>query len=303
MIVRDKPSAWRLLFLMKGSIVPTILPQVIFIALFSVGVKYVYYAGYLDLSRLTMAPFAVFGVALSLFLGFRNNAAYERWWEARRHWGQLVYDVRSLARVTGTLLGEEHPQRRGLLKDVLAFSHFLRGSLRHKDARQDAERFIGAEASMAAGATKNPADYMLRQMGQRLGQLYRDKEVDSIGLQMLDERLTALSALQAANERIATTPLPFAYSLLVHRTAYLYCFLIPFSLASSVGWFSPFVAALVAYVFFGLDALSQELENPFGNEENDLPLDALCRINEVSVAEALNEDVPDLLEPVNYKLN
>ncbi len=303
MIVRDKPSAWQLVFLMRGSIVPLILPQLVVIALFSVVVKFVYHAGYVDLSKITMAPFAVFGIALSLFLGFRNNAAYERWWEARRHWGQLVYDIRSLGRVTETLLGADHPERRGLLNDALAFSHFLRASLRHKGAAQEVSKFIDQDTLEKAMATKNPADFMLRQMGRRLRKLYRAGDVDTIGLRMLDERLTAIAAVQAANERIATTPLPFAYSLLVHRTAYLYCFFVPFGLASSVGWFAPFFAALVAYTFFGLDAVSEELENPFGCEQNDLPLNALCRINEISVAEALGELPPKPLEPVNYKLS
>lgn len=303
MIVRDKPSAWQLLFLMKGSIVPLILPQIAVVTLVAAIVKYCYHAGYIDLSSVTMAPFAVFGIALSLFLGFRNNAAYERWWEARKHWGQLVYDIRSLARTTETLIGAEHPERRGLLHDALAFSHFLRASLRKNDSTPEAEQFIGQQAVDQAVATANPADFMLRRMGQRIGLLRKEGDIDSMGVRMLDERLTAIAAVQAANERIANTPLPFAYSLLVHRTAYLYCFLAPVGLASSVGWFAPFFAAVVAYVFFGLDALSEELENPFGCEQNDLPLNALCRVNEISVAEALNETPPEPLKPVKYKLS
>lgn len=303
MIVRDKPRAWQLLFLMKGSIVPLILPQIAMAMLVAAIIKYCYHAGYIDLSSVSMAPFAVFGIALSLFLGFRNNAAYERWWEARKHWGQLVYDIRSLGRTTETLIGAEHPERRGLLHDTLAFSHFLRASLRKNDSTPEAEKFIGKEAAEQASAAVNPADFMLRRMGRRIGVLYKNGAIDSIGVRMLDERLTAISAVQAANERIASTPLPFAYSLLVHRTAYLYCFLTPIGLASSVGWFAPLFAAVVAYLFFGLDALSEELENPFGCEQNDLPLDALCRVNEISVAEALGDVAPEPLKPVNYKLS
>jgi len=127
-------------------------------------------------------------------------------------------------------------------------------------------------------------------MGKRLGTLYRAGDIDSIGVRTLDER-------------IASTPLPFAYSLLVHRTAYLYCFLVPFDLASSVGWFAPFFAAVVAYVFFDLDALSEELETPYGCETNDLPLNALCRVNEISVAEALSETSPEPLKPVKCTLS
>lgn len=302
MVVRDKSSDWQLLFMLRGSIVPLILPQIAVVTLVSIVVKYFYHTGYINLSSVTMAPFAVFGIALSLFLGFRNNAAYDRWWEARRHWGQLVYDIRSLGRTTEALIGADHPERRGLLNDAVAFSHFLRGSLRKSDSTPEATPFIGKDVADEATSTTNPADFMLRRMGRRLGVLRSEGVLDPIGIRMLDERLTAIAAVQAANERIANTPLPFAYSLLVHRTAYLYCFLVPFGLAASVGWFAPFFAAIVAYVFFGLDALSEELENPFGCEHNDLPLDALCRVNEISVAEALNDTPPKPLKPVKYIL-
>lgn len=303
MIVRDKPRGWQLFFLKKGSIVPCILPQLATVVLFSVVVTYIYYLGYINLTGFTMGPFAVLGIALSLFLGFRNNAAYDRWWEARRLWGQLVYDVRSLGRTTETLIGADHPERRGLLNDAVAFSHFLRGGLRNRVVTEEATGFVGKDVAEQAAAAANPADFMLRRMGQRLGVLYRAGDIDSIGLRMLDERLTAFASAQAANERIANTPLPFAYSLLVHRTAYLYCFLVPFALAPSMGWFAPLFAAIVAYVFFGLDALSEELENPYGCEENDLPLNSLCRVNEISVAEALNETPPAALLPVDFKLS
>ncbi len=302
MIIRDKPSAWELLLPLRGSVVQLIWPQVAVATLFAVAVKFFYHLGLVHLASITMEPFAVFGIALSLFLGFRNNAAYDRWWEARQHWGQLISDVRSLGRSTETLLGTDHPERKALLNDVLAFSHLLRARLRKIDATADAARFIGAEAAEQAVSTINPPDFMLRRMGRRIGALNREGTLDITGVLMLDRLLTSIASVQAANERIANTPLPFAYSLLVHRTAYLYCFLVPFGLAATAGWFAPLFVAVIAYVFFGLDAVSEELENPFGCENNDLPLNALCRVNEISVAEALNEIPPEPLKPVDYKL-
>ena len=105
MIIRDNPSAWQLIFLMRGSIVPQIWPQIVVASLVAVGVKIFYHMSSVDLSSITMGPFSVFGIALLLFLGFRNIAAYDRWWEARRHWGQLIGDVRSLGRTTEILIG------------------------------------------------------------------------------------------------------------------------------------------------------------------------------------------------------
>ena len=88
------------------------------------------------------------------------------------------------------------------------------------------------------------------------------------------------------------TPLPFAYTLLLHRSAYLFCLLLPFGLAASAGWYTPLFTAFMTYSFFGLDALSEELEEPFGIAENDLALDGLCRVGEISVFEALDEVPP-----------
>ena len=108
--------------------------------------------------------------------------------------------------------------------------------------------------------------------------------------------------MQAASERLASTPLPFAYTLLTHRTAYLYCYLLPFGLVGSMGWMTPVFTVIVAYTFFGLDALAQELETPFGDQPNHLPLDAMCRVNDISIAESLGEPLPEPLQPVDHRL-
>src|SRR5690606_29177487 len=124
-----------------------------------------------------------------------------------------------------------------------------------------------------------------------------------IGFRILDERLASIAALQAGCERISGTPLPFAYTLLLQRTAYIVCLLLPFGLVSTAGWATPLFTALIAYTYFGLDALSEELEDPFGTEANDLALDALCRVCEISVHEALGEPAPPPLPAKDYFLS
>ena len=255
-----------------------------------------------DFSHIPIIAFSVFGIALSLFLGFRNNTAYQRWWEARCHWGELIYQVRSLGRSTEILLGAQHAERRLLLRESVVFSHFLRGILRGEDCTLDAEQYIDIETIESAKAARNPCDSILRLMGTRVAGLSPDT-IDSMGVRILDERLTALSSIQASCERIAYTPIPFAYWLLVHRTAYLYCFLLPLGLVGTVGWMTPVFTAVLAYVFFGLDAVSEDLEVPFLRTPNSLPLDAFCRTIEISVAEALSEPAPEPLKPVNYLLS
>src|SRR5215831_2603168 len=159
MIVRPRPGLLHLFFIMRGSVVPRILPQIFGFAAYGALVVLIVRALSLDFGNAGTAPFALLGVALSIYLSFRNNAAYDRWWEARKLWGALVFEIRNLARATTSLIGDRAEQR-ALLMEALAFCHLLRGQLRRIDSKQDARAFIGDAVDQAAART-NPADDMV----------------------------------------------------------------------------------------------------------------------------------------------
>ncbi|MBR9830178.1 MAG: hypothetical protein GYB41_16330, partial [Oceanospirillales bacterium] len=192
--------------------------------------------------------------------------------------------------------------RRALMLRVLAHTHLLRGQLRREDVRKDLPAALPVDVIDEVLSKRNPADAMLQQAGLIIAEARHSGQIDSVAAAALDKHLHALAGVQAASERIAHTPLPFAYTLLAHRTAYIYCYLLPLGLVGAAGWFTPVFTAIVAYTFFGLDRLSEQLEFPFGRASNDLPLDAICRIHEISVAEALGDPAPELLEPVEFQL-
>lgn len=300
MIVRPRTGLLKLFFVMRGSVVPRILPQIFGFALYGALVVAAIKALDLNLGDAGVAPFALLGVALSIYLGFRNNAAYDRWWEARKLWGQLVFEIRNLSRAANAMISDRD-ELRPFLMDALAFCHFLRGELRRVDTREAARPFIGDAVDEIHAATNKP-DATIRRMGTRLALLKRAKVLEAMDYRILDERLSAIAALQAGCERIMGTPLPFAYTLLLYRTAWLYCLFLPVGLSGSLGWATPAAVALVAYTFFGLDALGDELEEPFGTDPNDLPLDAMLRMVEAIVLDALGEPVPEPLRPKNFLL-
>ena len=285
----------QLLFVMRGSFIPRIAPHITFFTVYAIGVVVAVSRLEFPLGSDGLAPFTLLGVTLSIYLGFRNNASYDRWWEGRKLWGQLVYDVRNLARAAIGLLPADRREARALLMESLAFCHLLRGQLRNTPVAAVARGFIGADLNAVLGSV-NPADAVIRLMGQRIATLRRAGAVDAIGYRILDERLATMASMQVGCERIAGTPLPFAYTLLLHRSAYLFCLLLPFGLAGSTGWYTPLFTALVVYSFFGLDALSEELEDPFGLAPNNLALDNLSRVCEISVFEALGDVPPPLLD-------
>lgn len=300
MIVRDQPSALKLFFVLQGSIVPNIIGRIIGVAVLTAVVLLVD-QHLVELPHVSIAAMGIFGVALSLFLGFRNNAAYDRWWEARKLWGAMIADLRTLGRDLSIFVGRGE-DRAEILSLGVAFAHLHRGVLRDADVQAQITDWVGENQAKALLARTNPADAALRAMAERISQLAAQDGVSGFGQMRLSETLAALAAAQAGCERILTTPLPFVYSLMVRRTTYLYCWLLPFALIEATNWFAPIFAAIVAYVFFGLQAVTNELELPFRNAHNGLPLDAMCRIIEVSAAEALDRAPPPLLSPRDHVL-
>ncbi|MDP9628073.1 UNVERIFIED_ORG: putative membrane protein [Ensifer adhaerens] len=244
------------------------------------------------------------GIALSVFLGFRNNACYDRWWEARKDWGQLIFVSRDFARQTLILeAGDADGARARLLNLVIIFAQTLVCHLRPGSKPDKALRRLPADLLPTYKASRNAPDLLLREIGGLLASLRATERISDIQYMMLDGTVGRMSAVLAACERIRNTPVPFGYTLLLHRTAYLFCFLLPFGFADALGWATPFVTALVAYTFFGLDALGDELEEPFGTLPNDLPIVALADTIEINLREALGEtDLPELPQPKDYML-
>ena len=207
--------------------------------------------------------------------------------------GQLVYDTRSFTRQVLSYIDESSEEgrdsQRRLVYLSIAFTHALRHRLRDSSPWQDVERFVEPIHHTSMKQAQNLPDYLLRLLGKELGYCRRQRLTSEHMIQNMDERLNSMTVVLSACERIHSTPLPFAYTLLVHRTTYLYCFMLPFGLVSSLGWVTPLICGVIAYTFFGLDALSEELEEPFGLAANQLPLTALSRTIEINLLEALGE--------------
>ena len=296
MIVRGEPGLWQFLSLTaRGSVLPRVAPSLIFLALWSAFVVWAHHRG-LAVPRTDITPFTVIGIALALFHGFRNNASWDRWWEGRGVWGSLVASLRSLARETLIWMPDD-PDRRAILREGLAFLHLHRLNLR--GLQPDAAALRRMEE---AGLPFGPPGIALNAIALRLSRARAEGRLSEFGARVLGERLHAISRDQTGAERIAMTPMPFVYSLLIYRTTWLYCLLLPLALSDAAGWLAPLFTAIVGYVFLGLAKVTEDLANPFGTSDNALPLDAICRIAEQSLAVHLGEARPPALEPEDYLL-
>ena len=303
MIVRERPNGLRLFLTMRGSILSSIWKSLSVTTLLAVVISWTH--GELGDYKvhLTITPFTLMGLPLAIFLGFRNNSAYDRFWEGRKLWGKLVLRGRNFARECLSLIdpiaGNEAVRDR-MIRRAIAFAHALRHQLRGTDPAADVAPHLMPGEWAAVRKRRNLTHALMLEMGKDQALCRNTGMLDSVRAAALDANISAMVATGASCERIKNTPIPFSYTLLLHRTSYLYCFLLPFGLVDSLGYLTPLVVAIVAYTFFGLDALGDEIEEPFGLSPNDLPLDAICRAIEIDLRDALGDpDLPPPLVPVN----
>ncbi|MBS1663884.1 MAG: hypothetical protein JST68_22755 [Bacteroidetes bacterium] len=294
MIIRKKQNWFRMLFIWRGSVLPQLLPRLSFLLILSIII--VHYQAVLDKHgfRLNPAPFTLFGIALALFLSFRNNASYERFMDGRRIWGSLVNTCRSLAIKAHTLVDQPNDPT-PFINKVIAVAFSLKHQLRGSDPGPDLDRLLPPDLAAQTKAARWKPVFLVKNLSRWVQSTRQAGKLDSIRQQSFDSLLNELSNIIGGCERIANTPIPFAYSVLIHRTVYVYCFLLPMGLADSLGWMTPIIVVFIAYTYAALEAIAEELEIPFGTDPNDLPLDTICRTIQNSLLEI--DERPLIPEP------
>lgn len=313
MLVPTKITWWRLVLKYRGSELPRTKYRILGVVIVATLVTLMWHHHDWH-PNLKPLPFTLVSVALGIFLGFRNNAAYDRWWEGRKLWGALVNTSRSFTRQILTMVTAQpgsspdeaalRALRAELIKRVVAFVHALRLALRDDEDLSELERFLPIEEVEALRNERNRPYAITQGTAERIARAWREGIIHPVHLPVLEGSMTALTDIQGACERIKGTPIPFSYTTLIHRITAVYCYALPFGLVDEVKVFTPFVCAIVAYAFFGLDVVGDEIEMPFGTDYNDLPLRAISRTIEVNLLQRLgDEDLPPLLKPIHEFLD
>ena len=287
-IVRPRPHWLHLLFVRRGSVIHRILPQLLFTTGLACAVLIAHGQLFHWKVTLTSSPFSLMGVALAIFLGFRINASYDRYWEARKLWGKLLVESRNLTRQALTLTRENVDVREFALIQI-AFASALRNQLRGHAVTEGLQGFIAEDRIGRLANARSAPNLILLWLSEWVRDRREAGQLDAILAQRMETPLGGYSDVLGGCERIAGTPLPFTYSVILHRTVYLYCMMLPFGLVDGIGMMTPVVVAFVSYTFFALEALSDEIEEPFGCMPNDLALDAMTAGIEASVREMLGE--------------
>ena len=273
-----------MLFVLQGSYFKRlIVPQVL---LFIFSFLIYFYQTHIATEPVPLNPsvFAILGISLAIFHGFCNNAAYDRFWEGRKLWGTLVWLSRNIARQVMTLPNVSMAEKQAFIRHQIAFVHSLRQQLRSEDNTANLQRLLTVEEQQAVVGQNFIALRLTQIMGQMLANWQAEQKIDVWQWQSLDNTLGEIAHIQAGCERINNTPIPYAYFVLLHRTVYLYCFMLPFGLGNAIGWVTPFVVSFVGYTFMALNEIVDEISEPFGTGENELPLGMMCDTIETQLA-------------------
>jgi putative membrane protein len=296
MIVRPPQSWLRLLFVWDGSVLQSILPQLAFIGTVSCVAVLTHGRIFGEKIPLNTTLLTLFGLTLAIFLGFRNTASYDRFKEARHLWGNLLIAARQL---TSQMLCyiQDREQVLQMVHLLFAAIYALKHELRKTDPTKDLHRFLPPEqcGRLAAKAYK-PSD-LLHALRVRLAGLNESGQMSDIRFWTLDAQLVEMGKAVGGCERIAYTPIPFAYSVLLHRTVYTYCMLLPFGLVDATELFTPLLCLFLSYTLIALEAIAGEVAEPFGLAPNALALDAMARNIERSVCELCDLPLPDPVKP------
>lgn len=276
------PSRWfEILFQFHKSDTLRRLSVLIFIISFYTGVvaliewRYFSLEDYPYLERINLMH-SLLGFALSLLLVFRTNTAYDRWWEGRKLWGALVNTSRNMALKMNSLLAQDDKENREFFRDAIpTYASVLKDHLQSEYTRYSLDEVEHPELR-SIDDTKHAPNQVAAMMTERIVQLNKDGKLTGEQLLFINDNLNSFTDICGACERIKNTPIPYSYSAFIKKFIFIYVMTLPFGYVFSLQFMVVPVVAIVFYVMASLEMIAEEIEDPFGHDMNDLPMDKLA---------------------------
>ena len=249
--------------------------------------------------RAPSLPLTLFGSALALFLGFRSNSAYERWWEGRGLWGLMINASRSIAREARSFLPDPDARdmKRTIVLRQIAYVNALRCQLRRQSPDGDVLAFLSKGEADFALARTNVANGLLDGTGRRIDIARQNGWIDTIQQARMESTLVDIANAQGGMERLKNTPLPNQYRFFPTFFTHLFCMLLPIGLVEALGVATPLGSTIAGLMFLAVLAIGDDLVDPFANTVHDVPLSAMCRTIEIDLLESIGDPSPPPLTP------
>ncbi len=232
---------------------------------------------------------SLLGFAISMILVFRTNTAYDRWWEGRKLWGALTNNSRNLALKLATILPETEESQRSFFRKIIpSFAEALHTHLRRENTRlalaDDREH---GHLVQHVDQEKHVPNQIALVIYEHVHELHKEKVISGEQLLFLNNELTSFTDICGACERIKNTPIPFSYSVFIKKFIFIYIISLPFGYVFSLGYWVIPVVMFVFFVLTSLELIAEEIEDPFGGDENDVPTEKIASNIKRNVEEIL----------------
>jgi putative membrane protein len=230
---------------------------------------------------------SLLGIVLGLFLVFRTNSAYDRWWEGRKLWGGLVNSTRNFALKLNAYLTLDDQDNRAWF--AMMIPNFVTSTKEHlrKGVRLP-ELEIPDDVLKSLEASRHKPNHIASRMYRRVNELYMQGKFTGEHMINLDKELKDFIDLMGACERIRNTPIPYSYSMYIKKFIFIYLITLPFAFVTATGYMTVAIVMIVSYVILSVELIAEEIEDPFGRDINDLPTDDLAERIRGNVKEILN---------------
>jgi len=254
-----------------------------FLTFFLVYIE-IHYFEHMDFLSNLMTVYSLIGFVLSLLLVFRTNTAYDRWWEGRKKWGDLINNTRNLAIKIGSMTNNSEHEKyfaRMIPNYVFAMKEQLRNGVKLE------ELDLTAQEISEIIKVSHKTSYIAKKMYERLHLMKQNGEITQEEFLSLDYNLRSFSEITGACERIKSTPIPYSYSMFLKKFIFIYVTTVPLAFIKTLGYYSSVIAVFIFYVLVSIEILAEEIEDPFGDDDNDLPTDDYCIKIKANVQEIL----------------
>jgi len=284
------PKTWFGLIFHKYSrgIIRKLRPSLIVVGVYTSAITFLVMEYFEVPLKTTTQVHSILGIVLGLFLVFRINSAYERWWEGRSRWGLLVNDTRNLAQKFGAMLPQSEEATRRFFRVMISnFPFALKEHLRDGTKIDELED-PGDGSFEKLKTASNVPNVILSLIYDKTQRLMSQGKINGQQMIVLDTELHEFTSIQGACERIKNTPIPYSYSMYIKKFIFIFVITLPFGFVTSFGYVTIPVVLLLFYILVSIELIAEEIEDPFGTDVNDLPTDAL--------SEKIRNDINEIFE-------
>ncbi len=277
-MIKYNPKSWLSLIFDVYSryVIGLLFPLILFMAIYTSFLCYFIIDYFKFEFEGTLAVHSIMGVVLGLFLVIRTNTAYDRWWEGRKLWGKLVNDARNLALRLNAYLPANDEETREFFSKMIPNSPFaMKAHLRNSIMVGEME-FPDKDIRQEIVDSTHRPNIVNRAMYNKTQELYKNKVISGEQLFLIDKEIKGFTDIIGACERIKNTPIPYSYSMFIKKFIFVYNITLPVGFIWTIGYATIPIVILVFYFLVSIELIAEEIEDPFGKDVNDLPLDSLC---------------------------